>query len=128
MKMVSRSTVRLVLAVGLAALATACAVAKSTPGEDPRSGTNASIVTWADGTEYDLGGQWARISMYDSLSEAAGRAITPETPLAELKALADAEGVEVPEKVATHGGRWSPQRWRCMLRAARLPSATACSR
>lgn len=49
--MVSRSTVRLALAVGVAALATACAVAKSTPGEDPRSGTNASMVTWADGKE-----------------------------------------------------------------------------
>jgi len=49
--MVSRSTVRLVLAVGLATLAAGCAVAKSTPGEDPRNGTNASIVTWSDGKE-----------------------------------------------------------------------------
>ncbi len=65
--------------------------------------SGSTTVIWADGTEFDLGGDWARISMYDSLSEAAGRAITPETPLAELKALADAEGVEVPEKVATHG-------------------------
>ena len=30
------------------------------------------VVTWADGTEYDLGGEWDRISMYESLSEAAG--------------------------------------------------------
>lgn len=49
--MVSRSMVRLALAVGVAALATACAVAKGTPGEDPRSGTNASMITWADGKE-----------------------------------------------------------------------------
>ena len=49
--MVSRSTVRLVFVAGLAALAAACATAKSTPGEDPRTGTNASIVTWADGKE-----------------------------------------------------------------------------
>ena len=32
------------------------------------------VVTWADGTEYDLGGQWDRISMYDSLNAAAGTA------------------------------------------------------
>ena len=59
------------------------------------------VVTWADGTEFDLGGEWARISMYDSLSEAAGVAITPETPLEELAALAAREGVEV--KLPTHG-------------------------
>ena len=62
-----------------------------------------TTVTWADGTEFDLGGQWDRISMYDSLSEASGRTITPQTPLAELRALAAEVGVEVPEKVATHG-------------------------
>ena len=43
-----------------------------------------TIVTWADGTEYDLGGQWDRLSMYDSLSEAAGVAITPQTALDDL--------------------------------------------
>jgi lysyl-tRNA synthetase class 2 len=62
-----------------------------------------TTVTWADGTEYDLGGQWDRISMYDSLSEATGRPITPETPLTELQALAAEVGVEVPERIATHG-------------------------
>ena len=36
-----------------------------------------TTVTWADGTEYDLGGQWDRISMYDSLSAASGVSITP---------------------------------------------------
>ena len=54
------------------------------------------VVTWADGTEYDLGGQWARISMFESLSEAAAREITPETPIAELIALADQLGIELP--------------------------------
>ncbi|MFD1714837.1 lysine--tRNA ligase [Amnibacterium flavum] len=55
----------------------------------------AHVVTWADGTEYDLGGEWTRISMYESLSEAAGVLITPETPQAELAALADRVGVEI---------------------------------
>ncbi len=68
-----------------------------------RAVSGTTVVTWADGTEYDLGGQWARISMYGSLSEASGRTITPETPLDELQALAAEVGVEVPEKVATHG-------------------------
>ena len=62
-----------------------------------------TTVTWADGTEYDLGGQWDRISMYDSLSQAAGRAITPETSFAELTAFAAEVGVEVPAKIATPG-------------------------
>ncbi|MDN4641572.1 lysine--tRNA ligase [Agreia sp. PsM10] len=53
------------------------------------------VVTWADGTEYDLGGEWDRISMYGSLSDAAGVVITPETTVSELQALADREGVEV---------------------------------
>lgn len=59
------------------------------------------VVTWADGTEYDLGGEWDRISMFESLSEAAGARITPETPLEELAALAEREGVEVPHPI--HG-------------------------
>ena len=46
------------------------------------------VVTWADGTEYDLGGDWDRISMYGSLSAASGIEITPQTTLAELEKLA----------------------------------------
>jgi lysyl-tRNA synthetase class 2 len=53
------------------------------------------VVTWADGTEFDLGGEWPRISMYGSLSEAIGEEITPETPIARLKELADAVDLEV---------------------------------
>lgn len=62
-----------------------------------------TTVTWADGTEFDLGGEWDRISMYDSLSAAAGREITPATSLEELQTLAAEVGVVVPDKVATHG-------------------------
>ena len=58
--------------------------------------TGSTTVTLADGTEYDLGGQWDRLPMYDSLSDAAGRRITPETPFDELVALAEAEGLELP--------------------------------
>jgi lysyl-tRNA synthetase class 2 len=53
------------------------------------------VVTWADGTEYDLGGAWDRLSMYDSLSAAAGVEITPQTPMPALKKLADAVEIEI---------------------------------
>jgi lysyl-tRNA synthetase class 2 len=59
------------------------------------------VVTWADGTEFDLGGEWARLPMYASLSEAAGVEITPDSGLEELAALAEKAGVEV--KLPTHG-------------------------
>jgi lysyl-tRNA synthetase, class II len=67
------------------------------------------VVTWADGTEYDLGGEWDRIDMYGSLSEAVNEQyrpasrieITPSTSVAELQALADREGVEV--RLPNHG-------------------------
>ncbi|QTX05562.1 lysine--tRNA ligase [Agromyces archimandritae] len=56
-------------------------------------------VTWADGTLYDLGGEWDRISMYGSLSAAlglgAGEEITAATPIETLKGLADAAGIEI---------------------------------
>jgi len=56
-------------------------------------GTHA--VTLEDGSVQDLGGQWARISMFESLSEASGSEVTPQTSLAELKAMAKAVGIEI---------------------------------
>ena len=38
------------------------------------------VVTWADGTEYDLGGEWDRISMYESLSRCRRRRDHPADP------------------------------------------------
>ncbi|KAA9106521.1 lysine--tRNA ligase [Microbacterium rhizomatis] len=64
--------------------------------------SGSTTVTWADGTEYDLGGEWDRISMYESLSAAAGRTITPETSLEELVAFAGEVGVDEPPH-PTHG-------------------------
>jgi lysyl-tRNA synthetase class 2 len=59
------------------------------------------VVTWADGTEYDLGGQWDRVSMYESLAAASGLDITPQSEVAYLAEHAAKIGVEVP--LATHG-------------------------
>jgi len=58
-------------------------------------------VTWSDGTVYDLGGQWERIPMYASLSEASGRTVTPETPFEELEAWAEELGIDVKHPI--HG-------------------------
>ncbi len=68
-----------------------------------------TTVTWADGTEYDLGGEWDRISMYDSLSEAAGSVVTPETTLDELRAIGAEAGVDAPAH-ETHG-KWVEELW-----------------
>jgi len=66
-----------------------------------RAVAGSTTVTWADGTEFDLGGDWERLPMYDSLSRAAGVEVTPQSTVAELEALAAKVGVEV--KLATHG-------------------------
>jgi len=67
-----------------------------------------TTVTWTDGTEFDLGGTWDRISMYPSLSAAAGVEITPETPMAELVALADRLEIEVPHPIR---GKYVEELW-----------------
>ncbi|MDO4913501.1 MAG: lysine--tRNA ligase [Bifidobacteriaceae bacterium] len=59
-------------------------------------------VTLLDGTEYDFGGEWRTISMYDSLSESLGEQITPETTVEHLGAIADKLGVER-DDVENHG-------------------------
>ncbi len=66
------------------------------------------VVTWADGTEYDLGGQWDRIRMYDSLSEAIGEEITPETPMSRLRELAAEAEIEVPHPLP---GKYVEELW-----------------
>jgi len=53
------------------------------------------VVDIEDGEQNDLGGTWPRISMFESLSEAAGVEITPQTELSELKALAKKLDIEI---------------------------------
>ena len=53
------------------------------------------VVKLEDGEENDLSGSWDHISMFDSLSAAAGVEITPETPMAKLKKLADKVEIEI---------------------------------
>jgi lysyl-tRNA synthetase class 2 len=65
-------------------------------------------VVLEDGTINDLGGNWPRISMYESLSEAAGVTITPQTPMAELKMLASSVGIEIEHPLA---GKYVEELW-----------------
>ena len=53
------------------------------------------IVRLADGTEYDLSGQWDRIDLYGSTSEALGEEVTVETPRETLVKHAERIGLEV---------------------------------
>ncbi len=65
--------------------------------------TGSTTVTLADGSECDVGGQWPRIALYESLSEAVGEEITPETPTQDLSDLAGSFGLDVDQARATSG-------------------------
>ena len=67
-----------------------------------------TTVTWADGTEYDVGGQWDRLSLYDSLSDASGTRITPETSLTDLESMAQKVGIEVAQPTP---GKYVEELW-----------------
>ncbi|SFP53654.1 lysyl-tRNA synthetase, class 2 [Amycolatopsis arida] len=60
------------------------------------------VVSLADGTEYDLSGEWSSLTMYGSLSEALGEEVTPETPVEKLRSIAAAHELEVDPKLG-HG-------------------------
>ena len=53
------------------------------------------VVQLDDGTENDLSGNWDRISMFESLSKAAGVEVTSETPIEDLKKLAKSVDIEI---------------------------------
>jgi lysyl-tRNA synthetase class 2 len=58
-----------------------------------------------DGTVLDLSGVWPQIDLYESLSEAVGEEITPQTPREHLVTLCERDGIEfhptaVPGKLA----------------------------
>jgi lysyl-tRNA synthetase class 2 len=69
------------------------------------------VVTLADGAEYDLGGEWTTVEMYPSLSDAMGVAVTPETTVPELLALADGVGLEIPQDKGYGHGKLVEELW-----------------
>lgn len=49
----------------------------------------------SDGTVIEFGGAWREITLYGSLSDAAGQQISVETPMADLRLLADKLGIGI---------------------------------
>ena len=62
-----------------------------------------TLLTFEDGSEYDLGGVWPQLTMYGSLSEALGQEVTPATSLEDLVKVLDSNGLELDPKALTHG-------------------------
>jgi lysyl-tRNA synthetase class 2 len=62
-----------------------------------------TTVTLPDGSAYELGGDWAVLTMYGSLSAALGEEITPATTVADLRRTADRLEVSYDPKRASHG-------------------------
>ncbi|HEY0696770.1 MAG TPA: lysine--tRNA ligase [Micromonospora sp.] len=56
------------------------------------------VVTHADGTEFDLGGQWRSMTLFGSLSEALGEEVTVRTDRARLVQYAEKAGMAVDPK------------------------------
>jgi lysyl-tRNA synthetase class 2 len=63
--------------------------------------SGSQVVTHADGTEFDLGGQWRSVTLYGSLSEALGDEVTVETDRARLIQYAEKAGLSADP-------RWGP--------------------
>lgn len=76
-----------------------------------------TTVTLADGTSYDLGGDWPVLEMYPSLNEALQREfpgqpeVTIDSTVAELKELAAVIGLAVPEKGGWGHGKLVEEIW-----------------
>ncbi len=76
--------------------------------------------TMADGTEYDLSGEWTSLQMYPSLSEALGSEIVPMsgdagTSVDELLSIADRVGLEVPKDKGYGHGKLVEELWEHMV-------------
>lgn len=71
-----------------------------TAANDALGGT---VVTLPNGEEYDLGGQWTQLSMYESLSAALGEEITHDTPDERLTALVEKFDIQIDPRRQNHG-------------------------
>jgi lysyl-tRNA synthetase class 2 len=68
-------------------------------------------VALADGTNYDLGGEWQSLSMYPSLSEALGEEITPATTVDHLWSIAGRLGLEIARDRGYGHGKLVEELW-----------------
>ncbi|MGC4772700.1 lysine--tRNA ligase [Micromonospora sp. DT44] len=60
--------------------------------------SGSTVVTHADGREFDLGGEWRSVSLFGVLSEALGEEVTVRTERARLVEYADKVGLAVDPK------------------------------
>jgi lysyl-tRNA synthetase class 2 len=60
--------------------------------------TGSTVVRYADGTEFDLGGEWRQVTLFGSLSEALGVEVNISTPLVRLVEYATKHDVPVDPK------------------------------
>ena len=67
--------------------------------------------TMADGSTYDLSGEWTTVSMYPSLSEALGEEITPQTSVTDLMSIAGRVGLDVPPGKGYGHGKLVEELW-----------------
>lgn len=76
-----------------------------------------TLVTLADGTEYDLGGEWKVIEMYPSLNEALARKfpgqpeVTIDSTVEELREIAKVIGLSVPGNGGWGHGKLVEEIW-----------------
>jgi lysyl-tRNA synthetase class 2 len=68
-------------------------------------------LTLADGTRYDIDGEWQSIEMYPSLSEAVGEVITPDTSVEHLVGIATRLGIEMPDDRRVGHGKLVEELW-----------------
>jgi lysyl-tRNA synthetase class 2 len=54
-----------------------------------------TVVRRADGSEYDIGGSWPSVTVYDAISAAAGEVVDGDTPEADLRKLCERLAVPV---------------------------------
>jgi lysyl-tRNA synthetase, class II len=66
--------------------------------EAAESVSGSHVVTHIDGTELDLGGEWASVTLFGSLSAALGEEVTVRTDLAQLQRYAEKHDLPVDPK------------------------------
>ena len=62
-----------------------------------------TVITRADGSEWDIGGAWRSVTVHEAISAAAGEQITPSTEAADLRALC--EKLDVPLQPSWNRGQ-----------------------
>jgi lysyl-tRNA synthetase, class II len=67
---------------------TIAALTKSLILRAAREGVGGTVLRRQDGSEFDIGGEWAWVGVHEAISAALGEEITPDTPADQLRKLA----------------------------------------